>query len=96
MAWHTPEYKRYLKSKRLGDRKTPTTAGTASVLPAASGCGFHHFTYDSLGHEPIGDLASLCMPAMSMPYRAHQSSSKIFESRGGEIVRIVASPSPSP
>jgi hypothetical protein len=86
MAWHTPEYKRYLKSNAWPIRKNAYYRRHNRHCVA---CGnwkriqLHHVTYDWLGHEPDRDLAPhSVMPAMSMPIgRISRSGSKIFESR---------------
>jgi hypothetical protein len=92
MAWHTSEYKRYLKSNAWAVRKSAYYRRHNRQCVA---CGswkrtqLHHVTYDSLGHEPIGTWLPFGMPTMSMPHRAHQSKRfKDLRVATKEIVRI--------
>ena len=76
MPWHSPEYKRYLKSNAWAIRKNAYYKRHDRQCAA---CGswkkiqLHHVSYDNLGNEPDQDLVPLCFKDHRNAHRAHQS-----------------------
>ncbi len=76
MAWHSPEYKRYLRSNAWAMRKN---AYYKRFNRQCAACGsskriqLHHVSYDQLGHEPDQDLVPLCHKDHRNAHQAHHS-----------------------
>jgi predicted HNH restriction endonuclease len=73
VAWHSPEYKRYLKSPEWAERKRRYYAIHHRRCAA---CGtwkkihFHHSSYERLTREPDTDLWPLCFSCHRNVHRA--------------------------
>jgi phage terminase large subunit GpA-like protein len=92
MAWHSPEYKRYLRSNAWAIRKN---AYYRRFNRQCAACGswkriqLHHVSYENLGHEPDQGLVPLCRADHVNAHRAHQSMRfKDLRAATDEIVKI--------
>jgi phage terminase large subunit GpA-like protein len=76
VAWHSPEYRRYLKSPEWQERKRQYF----SRLPRrCAACGtykrihLHHSSYERLTREPDNDLRPLCFRCHRNVHQANAS-----------------------
>lgn len=74
--WHSPEYRRYLKSPEWAERKRQYFSRFHRRCAA---CGtykriqLHHSSYERLTREPDSDLWPLCFKCHRNVHRAHDT-----------------------